>query len=155
MDVLIRKALEGELAWVNARYAEVRFVPSNIQNELIAIAEVDSQKAGMGRLVKINDDCFELGGMLVLESFRGLGLAKHIVEFLLAQTSGKQIFCIPFAHLFELYHGAGFNRCEDLDSVPKLILEKYQWCQQYYEQDVLLLQCHPSNQPETRNQSTS
>jgi predicted GNAT family N-acyltransferase len=139
MDIIIRLAKEEEISWINSRYAEVDFVPSNYQNEIIAIAQVGDEKAGIGRLVKISDDCFELGGMLVFEQYRGLGLSKYIIEFLLKRISGKSIYCIPFAHLFELYNNFGFSKCNDFSKVPTPIIEKFRWCESHYEQTVILL----------------
>ena len=71
--ITIRAACPDEAEWVNARYAEVRFMPSDLGREVVLIAESDGEKAGLGRLVPV-DEAFELGGMLeapqpVMEKF--------------------------------------------------------------------------------------
>jgi predicted GNAT family N-acyltransferase len=140
MTVTIRQARKEEIAWINARYSEVDFLPSDFDNEFIAVAEVDSKRAGLGRLVKIDGESFELGGMLVFDEFRGSGTARRIVEFLLDHSKGKRVFCIPFEHLFEFYNSAGFVKCDDFYSVPEEVLKKFRWCQRTYEHGVFLLE---------------
>lgn len=140
MEVLIRKADESEIDWVNSKYQEVDFLPSEFHNEIIAIAEVDNNKAGLGRLVRINNHIYELGGMFVFYQYRGFNLSKKIIEFLLNQGDINIVYCIPFEHLFELYHSMGFNKCNNLSSVPAKVIEKFEWCKLNYPHKVLLLE---------------
>lgn len=140
MTITIRQAVREELQWINARYSEINFKPSNFDRELIAIAEVKGQKAGLGRLVLIDEHTAELGGMFVLESYRGYGIAGKIVEFLLQHSEGFQrIFCIPFAHLKNFYGRYGFVPVTTDYSVPIEIAEKHRWCNQAYDRETLLL----------------
>lgn len=140
MNCEVRSAKATELEWVNERYDEVEFVHSTYDNEIIAIAEVDGQKAGIGRLVMINNKNLELGGMYVFESFRGKGIAAQIVKFLLENTlSDCTIFCIPFQQLEAFYQKHGFASCHDLEQVPQELLKKYLWCKKKYSQPVSLL----------------
>ena len=81
----IRNAYMEESPWINERYKEIGFVPSNIAHELVAIAEHQGSRAALGRLVPVNADCAELGGIYVLPEFRGLGISKEIVSYLLRQ----------------------------------------------------------------------
>lgn len=140
MSVTIRQAHKEEIEWINARYSEVDFLSSDFDKEFIVVAEVDGKRAGLGRLVKIDEDSLELGGMLVFDGFRGLGIARLIVEFLLDHAKGKRVFCIPFQHLYKFYNGAGFIKCENVDSAPEEVLKKFHWCRQTYEHEVLLLE---------------
>ncbi len=50
----IRLAEPTDMERVNAHYDEVGFRHSNYHREVIAIAEVDTAVAGLGRLVKIS-----------------------------------------------------------------------------------------------------
>src|SRR5438128_1026460 len=79
----IRAAEKQEMAWINGCYDEVEFIHSHFDSEIIAVAEFDGEKAGLGRLVKVDEQNLELGGMYVFESFRNKGIAKEIVTFLL------------------------------------------------------------------------
>ena len=140
MNVTIRKAFRCELEWLNARYDEVGFRHSDFNRELIAIAEVEGNKAGLGRLVTIDSNTAELGGMYVFTEYRGYGVAGKIVEFLL-QHSGrfKQIFCLPFAYLKDFYGKYGFVPTDESQDIPALIREKHNWCKRTYEHEILLL----------------
>lgn len=50
MNAKIRKALKTELDWINEKYDEVQFVHSIFETEIIAIAEIDENRIGLGRL---------------------------------------------------------------------------------------------------------
>jgi N-acetylglutamate synthase-like GNAT family acetyltransferase len=128
-----------ELTWVNEQYHSVGFVPSTPSDHQL-IAEVDGQRAGLGRLVPISDGVYELGGIFVLPQFRGRAVARKIVEHLLDRAGDAQLYCIPFTSLSEFYKGMGFVESLEICAVPEKIKEKYRWCQQTYLQKVLLLE---------------
>jgi GNAT superfamily N-acetyltransferase len=133
--VTIRAACPDEAEWVNARYAAVRFMPSDLSREVVLIAESGGQPAGLGRLVPVVD-AFELGGMFVFDGFRGKGVARALIDALIERAGEKTIYCIPFASLESLYAAAGFERCHD---APRPVREKFAWCQTEYDQPVLLM----------------
>ena len=133
--ITIRAACPDEAEWVNARYAEVRFMPSDLAREIVLIVESGGEKAGIGRLVPAGE-AFELGGMLVFENFRGKGVAKALIDALIERAGEKTIYCIPFATLESLYATAGFERCEE---APEPVMEKFDWCRKSYDQTVLLM----------------
>lgn len=136
----LRAAAKSEIEWVNQCYDEVKFVHSNLESERIAIAEFEGQKAGLGRLVTIDEQNLELGGMYVLQPFQGKGIAKKIVEFLLEHVGPLQtVYCIPFDHLLSFYKQFGFTACSNLEAVPKELLEKVFWCKENYTQPTSLL----------------
>jgi len=56
-------------------YDQVHFQKSDSDNEFILIAEVGGQRAGVGRLVKIDDANVELGGIYVFPAFQKRGVA--------------------------------------------------------------------------------
>jgi GNAT superfamily N-acetyltransferase len=132
----IRAARTDEADWVNERYGEVRFIPSDLDRDTVLIAELDGEPAGLGRLVPAGEASFELGGMLVFERFRGRGVARALIDALVRRANGRAIYCIPFADLEPLYAAAGFERSED---APKTVREKFDWCQRTYDKPVLLM----------------
>lgn len=132
----LRVATPAEAQWVNERYAEVRFVPSDVTREAVIVAEIDGVPAGLGRLVPVDDGSCELGGMLVFESFRGRGVARALIDELLRHANGRDVYCIPFADLETLYASAGFARTED---APQSVREKFEWCMRTYDRPVLLM----------------
>src|SRR5215213_9215384 len=134
----IRAARTDEADWVNERYREVRFIPSDLTRDLVLIAELDGQRAGLGRLVPVYDQTYELGGMLVFDAFRGRGVARTLIDELVRRAGGKSIYCIPFAELEPLYAAAGFTRSEE---APEPLREKFAWCHRTYDKPVLLMEC--------------
>lgn len=131
----IRAARTDEASWVNERYAEVRFIPSDLSKDVVLIAEIAGQPAGLGRLVPVDAHTAELGGMLVFDAFRGKGVARALIDALI-RASAQTIYCIPFAKLEGLYAAAGFTRTEE---APVQVREKYEWCQRTYDEPVLLM----------------
>jgi GNAT superfamily N-acetyltransferase len=135
---VIRRASPSELEWVNDRYREVDFVPSST-GDVIAIAEVDGNRAGIARVVPLDDGRGELGGMYVFEPFRGRGVAQELIRFLIAATNGT-LYCLPFASLHALYASFGFTTVAASSSVPEEITKKHRWCNEHYTEAVLLLE---------------
>lgn len=137
----LRNAVKGEMDWVNSCYDQVEFVHSHFDHEIIAIAEYEGQKAGLGRLVKIDEQHLELGGMYVFENFRNKGIAKALVQFLLTNvTPSQKVYCIPFEHLVGFYKQCGFTDCSSIHLVPSKILDKVNWCQEKYAHPTALLE---------------
>lgn len=132
-NIEIRRAEKSEIEWVNRKYEEVDFLPSNFDNEVIAIATQNGQRVGLGRLRTVDENNLELSGMYVFENFRGQGIARRIIEFLLkVALPNSDIYCIAFQHLILFYKEFGFAYCIELENVPKEILKKYMWCKERY-----------------------
>ena len=141
-EIKIRKAKEIEIEWINKKYAEVDFKKSVFENELIVIAEYKNFNSGLGRIVKIDELNYELGGMYVFQEFRNIGIAEKIVEFLIHRENLKQkyIWCLPFENLENFYTKFGFKMAKKTKiESPKEITEKYNWCNNTYEKKVLLM----------------
>jgi GNAT superfamily N-acetyltransferase len=140
--VITRKAEKGELFWINSKYSEVDFMPSNFETEFIVIAEINGTKCGIGRLVQISNEDLELGGIYVFPAFRNQGVAEKLVAFLCDENSFDQqtIWCLPFEHLESFYNKLGFLISEDgRGTIPPEILKKHKWCNSNYGKNVLLL----------------
>lgn len=137
-----RRANPDEEAWINERYAEIGFLPSDFAREFVVVALHEGSRAALGRLAPVGTDCAELGGIYVFPAFRGLGLATQMVSYLLNKGAAyRKIYCLPFEHLVQLYVRAGFRSCEAED-VPREIEAKHRWCNSHYPQPTLLL-VHP------------
>lgn len=138
--VQIRLATPSEIAWINECYDQVRFIHSDFERELIAIAEVQEKKAGIGRLVTVDAKHLELGGIYVFQAFRNRGIARGIVTFLLQFSRPHQtIYCIPFEHLIPFYEEFGFTKCSSFDAVPEEIVKKYLGCKEAYAEPTALM----------------
>ena len=143
----IRQAQTHELDWVNARYAEIGFAPSQA-NEVILIAEVEGQPAGLGRLVPLSETSSELGGIFVFPELRGQGLATRIVAELVDHAqSYETVYCIPFRHLTPFYKSFGFRDLPATDATPEAVALKRAWCSETYPEptDLLVLNPAPAN----------
>ena len=125
----LRLATPADESWINERYQSVHFQLSDLARDLMVVAEVDGVTAGIGRLVPAGDRACELGGMHVLEEFRGRGVARAIIEELLRHANGRDVYCIPFAELEPIYAGAGFVRIEPDGALPGYVREKLDWCE--------------------------
>lgn len=139
----IKLATKNELQWVNEQYRKIGFVPSNLENETIAIVTYKDKYAGLGRIVYLNEEEAEIGGIYILDEFRGLSLAHELVDYLVKETERnnlKEVYCIPFEELKHFYGKFGF-KVFDYEGKPinNHILKKYQWCLDNYEKKVLLL----------------
>jgi GNAT superfamily N-acetyltransferase len=124
----LRPATTADETWINERYASVHFQPSNLERDLMIVAEIEGVPAGIGRLVPAGDDACELGGMLVFEDYRGRGIARALIDALLQQTDGRAVYCIPFAELEPIYAGAGFVKITPDATLPAYIQSKLNWC---------------------------
>jgi len=138
-EIRVRKAEPHEIDWVNLKYDEVKYRHSNYENDFIAIAEFDGEKAGMGRLQKINENCAELGGMYVFEEFRRKGIAGELVRCLLDNSKQyHRVFCLPFEYVSDFYRQFGFVDASDDITPPEYVTEKHRWCNEFYSGNTLL-----------------
>ncbi|MDY8135634.1 GNAT family N-acetyltransferase [Aquimarina sp. 2201CG5-10] len=138
--MIIRKANPSEIDWINNKYKEVDFTPSNLTNDYNFIAEIDTIPCGLGRLTKIDNNNIELGGIYVFDSHRGLGVAGKIVNHLLSKANpGVNIWCLPFKHLESFYIKLGFQISKNNQAIPDKVVSKYEWCNNTYKEEVLLL----------------
>lgn len=140
LNEVIRLGKLNDYKWVNEQYRKVKFKESSFENEIIVIIEVNSSKVGLGRLQKIDDNNAELGGIYVEPEFRGKGLARKIVSFLLENSSGyKTIYCLPFSNLSNFYKIFGFKELKGYKNIPRKVTDKHKWCNLFYKKDTLLL----------------
>lgn len=140
MGTFLYKAAKNDMPWVNGVYERITFMPSDFSKEYIAIAKMEGKRIGLGRLVQI-DDVLELGGMHVEDEYRGKGIAKEIVEHLLAQApKGKLVYCIPFKYLETFYKSFGFVDAPITTNLPQEIKTKMGFCGETYDTEISLLQ---------------
>ena len=144
----LRRATAADAGWINTAYANIHFQLSDLTRDLVVVAELDGERAGLGRLVPAGE-AYELGGMLVFDAFRGRGVAKAIIDELLRHAAGREVYCIPFADLEPIYAKAGFTRRERDDALPAHILEKLDWCAREMQRPVILMAQHPPRRPES------
>ncbi|WP_212936595.1 GNAT family N-acetyltransferase [Bacillus hominis] len=138
----IQLATSNDLEWINIQYESIGFVQSDLTRDKVAIITYNNEYAGIGRLVQIDKDTIELGGIFILPNFRGLQLAGELVSFLV-QTAKKlhiqNVYCLPFEELENFYKKYGFTEVDTTQEVVHpIILKKYNWCLETYDKHVLL-----------------
>jgi GNAT superfamily N-acetyltransferase len=138
MSLHVRKLEQAELAWANERYAEVDFLPSTAA-DFVAVVLIDGERAALGRVTDLGNNVGELGGMYVFPEFRGRGIAKRLVDHLVAECGIDTLFCLPFEPLLRLYASSGFSLHSGGDGVPERISHKHAWCNSHYPERVLLM----------------
>jgi N-acetylglutamate synthase-like GNAT family acetyltransferase len=125
--MVLRTATPDDAGWVEEQYEKAGFIPSDLTKDTVVVAELDGNRAGLGRLVPAGDNAYELGGMYVDDAYRGRGIAKRIVEELIRRAGGKDVYCVPFANLETMYAQSGFRRIEPA-GIPEKVQEKLDWC---------------------------
>jgi len=138
-SVTVRPARPSDAEWVNERYAEIGFIPSDLSREFVAIAEMGRVRVGLGRVVPLGELDAELGGMYVVDRYRGRGVADEIVAYLLQMNADfRRMYCLPFSPLSAFYQKHGFHPCDDVRSVPEKVVIKHDWCNRQYPEKTLL-----------------
>lgn len=136
--MVLRSAGPDDAGWIDEQYLTAGFIPSDLTRDTVVIAEIDGVRAALGRLVPVGDGAFELGGMFVLDAFRGRGVARAIVDELIRRAAGAELYCVPFADLEALYAAAGFHRVERAGA-PAKVQEKLEWCDREVKRAVVLM----------------
>ncbi|UII56278.1 GNAT family N-acetyltransferase [Cytobacillus spongiae] len=138
----IKLATEDDIQWVNEQYQEIGFVSSDLTNEIIAIVTYQNKYAGVGRIVFLNEKEAEIGGIYILEEYRGLSLATELVAYLVKKAKTcelKEVYCLPFEELRHFYEKFGFKEKDsNKEYVHEAILNKHNWCLANYDKKVLL-----------------
>lgn len=144
MSIKLRLATDQDIEWVNRCYANVDFLPSNLAEDKVMIASVNGCDAGIGRLVPLDRDIWELGGIYTLPEFRKQGVAAMLVQGLLKEAANCTAYCIPFAELKTFYISFGFQEYTgSYQRLPKKLSHKLSFCQTQYAKPVSLLVLTP------------
>jgi len=105
----IRDLRDDECAWADDRYRAIRFAITP-PGSVALVAERAGLRIGLGRLAAHAGGVVELGGIWTDEAARGAGVARAMVDALLARADASRgrLWCIPFAHLAAFYGSFGF-----------------------------------------------
>lgn len=133
----IKIAKPSDLSWINKYYEEISFKITS-EKDLQIYITVDEKVAGLGRIVHVDENHGELGGIYVLPDFRGKKIAEEIVNSLLTKNNFSVLWCIPFKPLEVFYRKFGFRELRD-DLIPEEIRLKFDWCEGRYPDPAILL----------------
>jgi N-acetylglutamate synthase-like GNAT family acetyltransferase len=99
---------------------------------------MEGKLAGIGRLVTVDGNNAELGGIYVRPEFRGNKVAEQIVRRLVSESAFPILWCIPFEPLEKFYRKFGFRQVMN-ETIPSAIQEKLDWCEGRYPDKAILL----------------
>lgn len=136
-EVTIRRATAADSDWLGNTYRAAGFIAADPTLHYVVVAEVRGVPAGTGRVMQY-DDALELGGIYVVDAFRGSGISRLIVGHLVNIYRSQLLYCIPFAKLTPLYASYGFVPVS-VESAPESISTKFRWCVSHYAAEVRLL----------------
>lgn len=125
--IQLRLLRPDEMEWANACYAEVGFRPYSA-DQLLIVAEIDGERAGIGRLAPVAESEAELSGMYTVPAFRGRGVADAVVTELLQRSNHQLLYCIPLPHLESFYGRFGFVLIDPRREVPCQLASKLSLC---------------------------
>ncbi|MCU4422496.1 MULTISPECIES: GNAT family N-acetyltransferase [Acinetobacter] len=87
-----------------------------------------------------------MGGIYILDEFRGLSLANELVGYLVETAKKKnlkEVYCLPFEELRNFYAKFDFHEFEYEDSqVNAKVLEKFKWCLGNYEKQSFTIEAN-------------
>ena len=107
-----------ELERANVIYDELAFARSREGADRTFGLEASGRLVALGR-IQDQQGALELGGFWVAETARGRGLARRMVDHVLAQLApGELAWCIPFEHLISFYEGFGMLPARPEDAPP-------------------------------------
>jgi Acetyltransferase (GNAT) family len=86
--ITIRELRDDERAWANELYREIQFATSP-PDAMALVAELNGERVGLGRLLWLAPDVMELGGIWTSASVRLRGVARTMVEALIARLPGE------------------------------------------------------------------
>ena len=116
-DITYEVAKTKDFSAINKLYDKVGFVHSHPNKDIVIIGKNNDEIIALGRIVRIDADNAELGGMYVKDKWRGYGIANLVVSRLLEISKDYQfIFCLPFQRLLNFYMKFGFIKPFDKDA---------------------------------------
>ena len=127
----IRELLGEDLERANEVYDTLDFVRS-VPPAYRTFGSFDGESlVALSRIVAFDDGGLELGGIWTHPDARGGGLARRMVEHILAAVPPEQTcYLIAFDHLADFYRSCGFSDPPSGHAAPVSIVGKRSLCSQ-------------------------
>jgi len=108
--VTLRNAIETDQARITAIIREARINPMDLKwkNFVVAVDEATGEIVGTGQIKTHRDSSRELASIAVVPEYQGRGLARQIIEHLLAQTAGT-LYLTCRSPMGPMYEKFGFR----------------------------------------------
>jgi len=114
----LRQAEEAEFPVIQSMIRTAGINPMGLAWErFIVAAEAEDQIIGCGQIKPHSDGTCELASIVVIPTWQGRGVARAIIEYLLAQHSGE-LYLTCREGLGRLYEKFGFVRLKDKELPP-------------------------------------
>jgi N-acetylglutamate synthase-like GNAT family acetyltransferase len=114
----VRPAVESESAQIKALIHEAGINPTGLDWKRFLVAVDESgQVIGCGQIKPHGKDILELASIAVASKHQGLGIARRIIEMLLAQTP-RPLYLMCIEHNGPMYKKFGF-RTIDYAEMPR------------------------------------
>lgn len=118
LDYEIRPALENESAQIKDLIHLVGINPMGLDwRRFLVAVEGSGRVIGCGQIKPHGADILELASIAVPPEFRGRGIARRIIEALLAQNP-RPLYLMCVAHNGPMYEKFGFHAV-DYDRMPR------------------------------------
>ena len=138
----IQLATANDLEWINAQYQKIDFVPSSLDNEIIAIVTYNDELAGLFTSMMMKSKLGEFIYWMSLEDYLANELVGYLVETA-KKKNLKEVYCLPFEELRNFYAKFDFHEFEYEDSqVNAKVLEKFKWCLGNYEKQSFTIEAN-------------
>lgn len=121
-DIGIAAAAPGDLAGVASLYAVAGYGAPLDPADRVIVAKLLGRVVGAVRLCP-EHGVTVLRGMQIEPAFQRQGLGARLLAACLPHLAGKQVFCLPYAHLAGFYAASGFERV-DAGSLPAFLASR-------------------------------
>lgn len=122
--LLIRQAKLHDLEAVKTFYSQCRYGGGCQKEDLILMAYLETQLAGVVRLCPENKVTV-LRGMQVMKPSQGQGIGRQLLQTCVKQLSDQICYCIPWTHLVEFYRLGGFDTAL-LKEIPDFLQKRFE-----------------------------
>lgn len=121
LQPVIRHARPDEQRLIRQMVRAVGLDPTNLKWQNFVVAELDREVVGIGQ-IRRSPSCHELGSLVVKPAYRGQGLARLIIEALLAEESGD-VYLECESSRVPIYRRFGFEEIRWQDAPMPLKLK--------------------------------
>jgi amino-acid N-acetyltransferase len=113
----IRLAVEGDFPAVRALILKAQINPTGLDWRRFLVAEAEGEIIATGQLKPHRDGSMELASIAITEEWRGQGIARTLIERLIAGHDGV-LYLMCQSSLGSLYEKFGFEAIDE-EEMPK------------------------------------
>jgi N-acetylglutamate synthase-like GNAT family acetyltransferase len=119
LDYALRPATPADQPVIRRMVMSECLNPRDIRWQNFLVAEADDAVIGIGQ-IRVHDTCKELGSLVVLAEYRGLGIGAALMRALEARA-GYPLFLMCGSHNVAYYHRSGWKLATGADIPPEML----------------------------------